>query len=450
MSHRVHGEHRRSGEVRRHDRHQCERSRDDDSRRGRSVEHARRPAHAGAHPSAARTRRRRAAARWPHGSGGRPRATRRIAAGRRDLRDPQRDGTTARRPQLEEFCEQHGLTFITDRAARRISTARRNAWCIAWRKRACPPSSASGASWAIETTWTRVSTSRSCTAMSQVRTREALACSCACTRKCLTGDVFHSRRCDCGWQLETAMRMMQAEGKRRHRLSRPGRSRHRPDQQAQGVRTAGPRRRHSRGKRAARLQGRPAQLRHRRADPARHGRAHDSRAHEQPAQARGPRRLRARAARTACGWRRPRTTRTLATSRPSAPSLAIFSQSESFQWLSSQENRAARDDASPSSPAVSTRPSPRRLAEGAVDALVRHGADFDDIDVLLGAGCVGAADGACASALSTGRYDGVVAIGAVIRGETPHFDFVAGEAARGLIGGQSRVRRAGDTRSAHH
>ena len=31
--------------------------------------------------------------------------------------------------------------------------------------------------------------------------------------KCLTGDVFHSRRCDCGWQLDTAMQMIQAEGK---------------------------------------------------------------------------------------------------------------------------------------------------------------------------------------------------------------------------------------------
>src|SRR5205823_11444857 len=30
--------------------------------------------------------------------------------------------------------------------------------------------------------------------------------------KCLTGDVFHSLRCDCGWQLETAMQMIQAEG----------------------------------------------------------------------------------------------------------------------------------------------------------------------------------------------------------------------------------------------
>jgi 6,7-dimethyl-8-ribityllumazine synthase len=72
-----------------------------------------------------------------------------------------------------------------------------------------------------------------------------------------------------------------------------------------------------------------------------------------------------------------------------------------------------------------------RLAEGAVEALVRHGARFDDVDVLW-------APGAwelpilVRRALATGRYDGVVAVGAVIRGETPHFDIVAGEAARGL------------------
>jgi 6,7-dimethyl-8-ribityllumazine synthase len=35
-------------------------------------------------------------------------------------------------------------------------------------------------------------------------------------------------------------------------------------------------------------------------------------------------------------------------------------------------------------------------------------------------------------ALATERYDAVIAVGAVIRGETPHFDFVAGEASRGL------------------
>ncbi len=72
-----------------------------------------------------------------------------------------------------------------------------------------------------------------------------------------------------------------------------------------------------------------------------------------------------------------------------------------------------------------------RLAEGAVDALVRHGADFGDVDVCWVPGAWELPMGV-RKALSTGRYDGVVAIGAVIRGETPHFDFVAGEAARGL------------------
>ncbi len=72
-----------------------------------------------------------------------------------------------------------------------------------------------------------------------------------------------------------------------------------------------------------------------------------------------------------------------------------------------------------------------RLAEGAVDALVRHGADFGDVDVCWVPGAW-ELPMATRRALASGRYDGVVAVGAVIRGETPHFDFVAGEAARGL------------------
>lgn len=40
---------------------------------------------------------------------------------------------------------------------------------------------------------------------------------------------------------------------------------------------------------------------------------------------------------------------------------------------------------------------------------------------------------ACEAILASGRFDGVVALGAVIRGDTPHFDFVAGECARGLL-----------------
>ena len=40
---------------------------------------------------------------------------------------------------------------------------------------------------------------------------------------------------------------------------------------------------------------------------------------------------------------------------------------------------------------------------------------------------------ACSALLDSGVYDGVIALGAVIRGDTPHFDFVAGECARGLM-----------------
>jgi len=72
-----------------------------------------------------------------------------------------------------------------------------------------------------------------------------------------------------------------------------------------------------------------------------------------------------------------------------------------------------------------------RLAEGAVEALVRHGAEFADVDVCWVPGAWELPI-ATRRVLASGRYDGVVAVGAVIRGETPHFDFVAGEAARGL------------------
>lgn len=71
------------------------------------------------------------------------------------------------------------------------------------------------------------------------------------------------------------------------------------------------------------------------------------------------------------------------------------------------------------------------LAEGAVDALVRHGADFSDVDVFFVPGAWELPI-ATRRVLASGRFDGVVALGAVVRGETPHFDFVAGEAARGL------------------
>jgi 6,7-dimethyl-8-ribityllumazine synthase len=72
-----------------------------------------------------------------------------------------------------------------------------------------------------------------------------------------------------------------------------------------------------------------------------------------------------------------------------------------------------------------------KLRDGALDALVRHGADEEDITVVWVPGAFELPLAAQAMARSE-KYDAVIAIGAVIRGSTPHFDFVAGEAAKGL------------------
>jgi 6,7-dimethyl-8-ribityllumazine synthase len=73
----------------------------------------------------------------------------------------------------------------------------------------------------------------------------------------------------------------------------------------------------------------------------------------------------------------------------------------------------------------------RSLVDGALDALLRHGVAFDDVDVMWVPGAW-ELPLAVRKAMDTARYEGVVALGAVIRGDTPHFDFVAGEASRGL------------------
>lgn len=73
----------------------------------------------------------------------------------------------------------------------------------------------------------------------------------------------------------------------------------------------------------------------------------------------------------------------------------------------------------------------RPLVDGALDALVRHGTSFDDIDVIWVPGAWELPI-AVRRAMASERYEAVVALGAVIRGDTPHFDYVAGEASRGL------------------
>lgn len=72
-----------------------------------------------------------------------------------------------------------------------------------------------------------------------------------------------------------------------------------------------------------------------------------------------------------------------------------------------------------------------RLTGGAIDYLVRHGADEDAITVVRIPGAFEMPIVARKLARS-GNYDGIICLGAVIRGATPHFDFVSSECAKGV------------------
>ncbi|HZO94792.1 MAG TPA: 6,7-dimethyl-8-ribityllumazine synthase [Candidatus Baltobacteraceae bacterium] len=72
------------------------------------------------------------------------------------------------------------------------------------------------------------------------------------------------------------------------------------------------------------------------------------------------------------------------------------------------------------------------LEDGARRGLVDCGIDPDAIETFRVPGCF-ELPLAARRLLATGKLDGVVALGVVIRGETPHFDFVAGECARGIM-----------------
>ncbi len=72
-----------------------------------------------------------------------------------------------------------------------------------------------------------------------------------------------------------------------------------------------------------------------------------------------------------------------------------------------------------------------RLLEGAVDALGRHGVSEDQLTTVRVPGAWEMPFAAQRLARS-GQYEAVIALGCVIRGGTPHFDYVAGEAAKGV------------------
>jgi len=72
-----------------------------------------------------------------------------------------------------------------------------------------------------------------------------------------------------------------------------------------------------------------------------------------------------------------------------------------------------------------------RLLGGALDALKRNGADEDAIDIFKVPGAFEIPLMA-KKAAGSGRYDAVICLGAVIRGSTPHFDYVANEVSKGV------------------
>lgn len=73
----------------------------------------------------------------------------------------------------------------------------------------------------------------------------------------------------------------------------------------------------------------------------------------------------------------------------------------------------------------------KRLLEGALDCLVRHGAREEQLSVVWVPGSFEMP--AVAQKLAQGKkYDALICLGAVLRGDTPHFDFIASEAAKGI------------------
>lgn len=82
-----------------------------------------------------------------------------------------------------------------------------------------------------------------------------------------------------------------------------------------------------------------------------------------------------------------------------------------------------------------------RLVEGAIDAIARHGGDASNVTIVRVPGAweiplavqrLASGPAAAAGGKRTRKVDGIIALAAVIRGSTPHFDYVAGEVAKGV------------------
>ncbi|PYP80543.1 MAG: bifunctional 3,4-dihydroxy-2-butanone-4-phosphate synthase/GTP cyclohydrolase II [Gemmatimonadetes bacterium] len=118
------------------------------------------------------------------------------------------DGSTAKRPQLEAFAREHGLTFITvaQLVAHRLRTERL-VHRVAEARLPTPYGT-----WKVYGYRNDVDVHEH-VAITYGDVSDGEGVLVRMHSKCLTGDVFHSMRCDCGWQLETAMQMIQKEGR---------------------------------------------------------------------------------------------------------------------------------------------------------------------------------------------------------------------------------------------
>ena len=118
------------------------------------------------------------------------------------------DGTTAKRPQLEAFAEEHGLTFIT--VAQLVAHRLKNERLVHRVAEARLPTE--HGEWKIIGYHNDVD-SHEHVALVKGDVTSAEGVLVRMHSKCMTGDVFHSQRCDCGWQLDTAMAMIERVGR---------------------------------------------------------------------------------------------------------------------------------------------------------------------------------------------------------------------------------------------
>jgi 6,7-dimethyl-8-ribityllumazine synthase len=72
-----------------------------------------------------------------------------------------------------------------------------------------------------------------------------------------------------------------------------------------------------------------------------------------------------------------------------------------------------------------------RLKEGALDCLLRHGAKEENIDIYRVSGCF-EIPGLVQRILPQNKYNAIICLGVVIRGDTPHFDYIASQVIRGI------------------